>query len=163
MYLLHRSISARKDLRDIFDQLSVTRKAKIVLSSEKSRSAPELCHFQGKRKIGLLTRNNSLDLEITESKYTQKRIFDEICSASILTNCAGLDISNCNNHVITLTTLKKFLEVRQMEIKSEEDLKLIIQVQQWHLFNPLTLLKSIYISSASRAGACIAFRELLKF
>lgn len=127
LFFIH-SISARKDLRDIFDQLSVTRKAKIVLSSEKSRSAPELCHFQGKRKIGLLTRNNSLDLEITESKYTQKRIFDEICSASILTNCAGLDISNCNNHVITLTTLKKFLEVRQMEIKSEEELKLIIQV-----------------------------------
>lgn len=129
-------------MRDIFDQLSVTRKAKLVLASEKSRSAPELCHFQGKRKIGLLTRNNSLDLEITESKYTQKRIFDEICSASILTNCAGVDLSN--NHVITLTTLKKFLEVRQMEIKTDEELKLIIQVNFDSLslkgFQPITYL-----------------------
>lgn len=149
-------------MRDIFDQLSVTRKAKIVLSSEKSRSAPELCHSLGKRKIGLLTRNNSLDLEITESKYTQKRIFDEICSASILTNCAGIDISN-NNHVITLTTLKKFLEVRQMEIKTEEELKLIIQVRIlfWlpcHIFH----FQSKY-SLASRARACAALRELFEF
>lgn len=47
------SLIARKDLRDIFDQLSVTRKNKITLDSDKSRSAPEL--FQEKserRKIG---------------------------------------------------------------------------------------------------------------
>jgi hypothetical protein len=48
------SLIARKDLRDIFDQLSVTRKNKITLNSDKSRSAPEL--FQEKpekRKIGM--------------------------------------------------------------------------------------------------------------
>lgn len=46
------SLIARKDLRDIFDQLSVTRKSKITLNSDKSRSAPELFHIPEKRKIG---------------------------------------------------------------------------------------------------------------
>ena len=48
------SLIARKDLRDIFDQLSVTRKSKITLNSDKSRSAPELFHIPEKRKIGEL-------------------------------------------------------------------------------------------------------------
>jgi hypothetical protein len=48
------SLTARKDLRDIFDQLSVTRKSKITLNSDKSRSAPELFHIPEKRKIGEL-------------------------------------------------------------------------------------------------------------
>lgn len=47
------SLLARKDLRDLFDQLSVTRKSKTRLNSEKSRSAPELCaSIPGQRKIG---------------------------------------------------------------------------------------------------------------
>lgn len=46
------SLIARRDLRDIFDQLSVTRKSKITLNSDKSRSAPELFHIPEKRKIG---------------------------------------------------------------------------------------------------------------
>lgn len=48
------SLIARKDLRDIFDQLSVTRKSKITLNSDKSRSAPELFQIPEKRKIGEL-------------------------------------------------------------------------------------------------------------
>lgn len=58
--LVNFSLIARKDLRDIFDQLSVTRKSKITLNSDKSRSAPELFHEKPeKRKIGkesLLTK-----------------------------------------------------------------------------------------------------------
>jgi hypothetical protein len=51
--LVNFSLIARKDLRDIFDQLSVTRKSKITLNSDKSRSAPELFHEKPeKRKIG---------------------------------------------------------------------------------------------------------------
>lgn len=42
----------RKDLRDLFDQLAVTRKPNKKLNSEKSRSAPELCSAIGQRKIG---------------------------------------------------------------------------------------------------------------
>jgi hypothetical protein len=62
--LVNSSLIARKDLRDIFDQLSVTRKSKITLNSDKSRSAPELFHEKPeKRKIGkktLLTTRNKL-------------------------------------------------------------------------------------------------------
>lgn len=46
------SLMMRKDLRDLFDQLAVTRKPNKKLSSEKSRSAPELCSSVGQRKIG---------------------------------------------------------------------------------------------------------------
>lgn len=43
----------RKDLRDLFDQLAVTRKSHKRLNSEKSRSAPELCCAVTQRKIGM--------------------------------------------------------------------------------------------------------------
>ncbi|XP_055387765.1 1-phosphatidylinositol 4,5-bisphosphate phosphodiesterase epsilon-1-like [Condylostylus longicornis] len=197
------SLLARKDLRDLFDQLSVTRKNRTRLYSEKSRSAPELCAVTGQRKIGnlnnlndnnsgaltydinqiddeisrlqpiiatpkttmtaitptitttittnnnnknnttttkttttsniyknvphfagLLTRNSSLDLELTEAKSAQKKIFDAIAASSILTNCAGIDTAS--NQVITVSTLKKFLEARQMEIKTDDEVKAII-------------------------------------
>lgn len=42
----------RKDLRDLFEQLAVTRSKHKKLNSEKSRSAPELCCTVGQRKIG---------------------------------------------------------------------------------------------------------------
>lgn len=50
--LLSDSLLIRKDLRDLFDQLAVTRKSNKKLNSEKSRSAPELCAAVGPRKIG---------------------------------------------------------------------------------------------------------------
>lgn len=46
------SLLMRKDLRDLFDQLAVTRQTNKKLNSEKSRSAPELCSIIGQRKIG---------------------------------------------------------------------------------------------------------------
>lgn len=49
---LFNSLLARKDLRDLFDQLSVMRKSKSRLNSEKSRSAPELCALTAQRRIG---------------------------------------------------------------------------------------------------------------
>lgn len=119
------SLLARKDLRDLFDQLSVARHRRTNVKSEKSRSAPELCSNFRQRKIGLLTRNSSLDLELTEAKSAQKKIFDAIAASSILANCAGIDTSN--TQVITVSTLKKYLEARQMEVKTEEEIKLIIE------------------------------------
>lgn len=146
----HFSLLARKDLRDLFDQLSVTRKSKTRLNSEKSRSAPELCaSIPGQRKIGkiiivtlflsmvfkkqhpvsgLLTRNSSLDTEFTDAQCAQKKIFNAIAASSILANCAGIDTSS--TQVITCSTLRKFLEARQMEIKSEEEVRSIIKVSK---------------------------------
>lgn len=52
MFFLY-SLLMRKDLRDLFDQLAVTRKTHRRMNSEKSRSAPELCcNVGGQRKIG---------------------------------------------------------------------------------------------------------------
>lgn len=75
--------------------------------------------------LGLLTRNSSLDLEFTEAKSAQKKIFDAIAASSILANCAGIDTSN--TQVITVSTLRKYLEARQMEVKSEDEVIAIIQ------------------------------------
>lgn len=74
---------------------------------------------------GLLTRNCSLDLDLSDVKHTRKKHFDAIAASSI---AASSDFLSCNNKVITIATLKKFLETRQMELLSDEDVKAIIQV-----------------------------------
>ncbi|KAG5673905.1 hypothetical protein PVAND_003906 [Polypedilum vanderplanki] len=139
---LYRSFSliARKDLRDIFDQLSVTRKSKITLNSDKSRSAPELFHEKPeKRKIGLLTRNNSLDFELSQSKYSQKKLFHTLIRnfgyCGNYSPLTAMQISsgnpsmsnNSSSQVITLDTFKKFLETRQIESKSDSEIRMIIE------------------------------------
>lgn len=75
---------------------------------------------------GLLTRNSSLDTEFTDAQCAQKKCFDAIAASSILNNCAGVDTADMQ--VITYPTLQKFLESRQMESKSEEEVKAIIKV-----------------------------------
>lgn len=75
--------------------------------------------------LGLLTRNCSLDLDLSDVKHTRKKHFDAIAASSI---AASSDFLSCNNKVITIATLKKFLETRQMELLSDEDVKAIIQV-----------------------------------
>ncbi|XP_053696518.1 1-phosphatidylinositol 4,5-bisphosphate phosphodiesterase epsilon-1-like [Sabethes cyaneus] len=123
---LYRSFSVltRPDLRDIFNQLAVVSVCRTTLNGEKSRSAPELSDVAVKRKIGLLTRNCSLDLDLSDTKHTRKKHFDAIAASSI---AASNDFLSCNNKVITMATLKKFLETRQMELLSDEDVKTIIQ------------------------------------
>ncbi|XP_058826169.1 1-phosphatidylinositol 4,5-bisphosphate phosphodiesterase epsilon-1-like [Topomyia yanbarensis] len=118
------SILTRPDLRDIFNQLAVASVCRTLLNGEKSRSAPELSEAAVKRKIGLLTRNCSLDLDLSDKKHTRKKHFDAIAAACI---DVGNDFLSCNNKVITMSTLKKFLENRQMELLSDEDVKAIIQ------------------------------------
>lgn len=82
--------------------------------------------FHPSHNQGLLTRNCSLDMELTEAKLSQKINFDAIAASSILNNFERNDSKK--THVITLSTLKKFLESRQMEMKDDDDLKNIIQV-----------------------------------
>lgn len=79
-----------------------------------------------------MTRNSSLDAEFTDAQCAQKKIFNAIAASSILTNCAGIDTSSMQ--VITSSTLRKFLEARQMENKSEEDIQLIIKVRIVHFY-----------------------------
>lgn len=67
-----------------------------------------------------------METEYTDAECAQKKVFDGMASASIISNCAGIDTSN--THVITMSTLRKFLETRQMEIKSEDEVRAIIRV-----------------------------------
>lgn len=57
---------------------------------------------------------------------SQKKIFDAIAAASIFTNCAGIDTNN--SQVITISTFTKFLETRQMEVWTEDQVKALIHV-----------------------------------
>lgn len=49
-----------------------------------------------------------------------------MAAASIVSNCAGA-IDTSNTQVITMSTLKKFLETRQMEVKTDDEIRLIIK------------------------------------
>lgn len=90
--------------------------------------------------VGLLTRNNSLDFELSQAKYSQKKLFNTLIrnfgycgNYSPLTamqiSSGNPSMSN-NTQVITLDTFKKFLETRQMEAKSDGEIKTVIEVSR---------------------------------
>ncbi|KAK4881726.1 hypothetical protein RN001_005045, partial [Aquatica leii] len=125
--LLFRSFSLliRKDLRDLFDQLAISYRSLAVNTTTKLNGVKTQVDKANKKpqKLGLLTRNSHAELEgIVNS---QKKIYDAIAAASIFTNCAGIDTSN--SQVITMSTFMKFLETRQMESLSEDEVKLLIE------------------------------------
>lgn len=77
---------------------------------------------------GLLTRNNSIDCHEyrTSNNLHKKQIFDAIAAASIVNNCSGVDTSK--SQVITLPTFTKFLESRQQEKLTDDEIKALIKV-----------------------------------
>lgn len=78
--------------------------------------------------LGLLTRNNSIDCNEykTSSNLQKKQIFDAVAASSIVNNCSGVETSK--SQVITLATFTKFLESRQQEKLSDENIKALIKV-----------------------------------
>jgi hypothetical protein len=89
---------------------------------------------------GLLTRNNSLDFELSQAKISQKKLFHTLirnfgycANYSPLTAMqisSGNPSMSSNTQVITLDTFKKFLETRQIESKNEAEIKMIIEVRK---------------------------------
>lgn len=75
-----------------------------------------------------MTRNNSIDSHEYQNSGNlhKKQIFDAVAAASIVHNCSGVDTSK--SQVITLATFTKFLESRQQEKLSEEQIKTLIKV-----------------------------------
>lgn len=90
------------------------------------------------RFSGLLTRNNSLDFELSQAKYSQKKLFNTLirnfgyCSNNSPLQAMQISSGNpsmsSSTQVIMLDTLKKFLETRQMESRSDGEIKMIIEV-----------------------------------
>lgn len=136
------SLLIRKELRDLFEQLAISYRSMAVNTSTKIngvKTKPEVKKlqklgtssldtlFSGELCIfsGLLTRNSKAELEGSVVN-SQKKIFDAIAAASIFTNCAGIDTNN--SQVITMSTFTKFLETRQMEVWTEEQVKALIHV-----------------------------------
>ncbi|XP_046688497.1 uncharacterized protein LOC124374291 isoform X3 [Homalodisca vitripennis] len=122
------SLRSRKDLRELFDQLAMSCRSlsDSSLNDTSAKNSPEHT-TKIQQKIGLLTRNSSADL--MEYKNTpgqqKKKIFDAIAASSIISNCAGVDTSK--SQVITLPNFVKFLETKQMEHRTEEEVKELIQ------------------------------------
>lgn len=85
---------------------------------------------------GLLTRNNSIDCHEykTGSNLQKKQIFDAVAAASIVNNCSGVDTSK--SQVITLATFTKFLESRQQEKLSDDEIKVLIKVNVYWVIDP---------------------------
>lgn len=85
---------------------------------------------------GLLTRNNSIDCHEykTGSNLQKKQIFDAVAAASIVNNCSGVDTSK--SQVITLATFTKFLESRQQEKLSDDEIKALIKVNIYWVRDP---------------------------
>lgn len=82
---------------------------------------------------GLLTRNSSSDLMDYKNTPAQhkKQIFDAITVSSIISNCTGVDTSK--SQVITLANFTKFLETKQMEQRTEDQVRELIQVHNFFL------------------------------
>ncbi|XP_065340527.1 uncharacterized protein LOC135939859 isoform X4 [Cloeon dipterum] len=119
------SLRLRKDLRELFEQFATVCRTTSdgSLSDSSHKNSPEHLTLN-KQKIGLLTRNSSNDL-LDKGLSNKKKIFDAIAAASIVSNCAGVDTSK--SQVITLASFCKFLETKQMEQHSEEEVKALIQ------------------------------------
>ncbi|KAK4312307.1 hypothetical protein Pmani_016237, partial [Petrolisthes manimaculis] len=146
------SLRARKDIRELFKTLAVTRKSLSDSSLEDptaSTPTQAMNHSPGQSPpspshprppltrgdLGLLTRNTSLDLLVSRNNSQKKKIFDAIAAASIVTNCAGVDSSK--SQVITLLELGRFLEEQQGELRTQEELRTLL-----HRHEPDPFLRS---------------------
>jgi hypothetical protein len=121
------SLLIRKDLRDLFEQLAISYRSMAVNTSTKVNGVKTKVELKKLQKLGLLTRNSRAELDGSVVN-SQKKIFDAIAAASIFTNCAGIDTNN--SQVITMSTFTKFLETRQMEVWTEEQVKALIHVSR---------------------------------
>ncbi|XP_071630783.1 LOW QUALITY PROTEIN: 1-phosphatidylinositol 4,5-bisphosphate phosphodiesterase epsilon-1-like [Temnothorax longispinosus] len=124
------SLRARKDLRELFGQLAITCRSQSDGSLRDFNIRPAVLRQTSDatpQRIGLLTRNNSIDCHEykTGSNLEKKQVFDVIAAASIINNCSGVDTSK--SQVITLATLTKFLESRQQENLSDDEIKALIK------------------------------------
>ncbi|XP_058792410.1 1-phosphatidylinositol 4,5-bisphosphate phosphodiesterase epsilon-1-like [Phymastichus coffea] len=125
------SLRARKDLRDLFGQLAITCRSQSDGSLRDFNSLrPSVLRQTSDatpQRIGLLTRNNSIDCHEykSSSNLHKKQIFDAIAAASIVNNCSGVDTSK--SQVITLATFTKFLESRQQERLTDDEIKALIK------------------------------------
>ncbi|CAH0559692.1 unnamed protein product [Brassicogethes aeneus] len=115
------SILIRKDLRDLFEQLAISYRSMAV--NTKVNGVRSKVDGKKPTRLGVLTRNSQGELEGSVVN-TQKKVFDAIAAASIFTNCAGIDTNN--SQVITLSTFAKFLETRQMEVRTQDQIKALI-------------------------------------
>ncbi|XP_015189292.1 PREDICTED: 1-phosphatidylinositol 4,5-bisphosphate phosphodiesterase epsilon-1-like [Polistes dominula] len=124
------SLRARKDLRDLFGQLAITCRSQSDGSLRDFSTRPAVLRQASDatpQRIGLLTRNNSIDCHEykTSSNFHKKQILDAVAAASIMNNCSGVDTSK--SQVITLATFTKFLESRQQEKLTDDEIKALVK------------------------------------
>ncbi|KAL3193090.1 hypothetical protein MRX96_058588 [Rhipicephalus microplus] len=113
-------VRCRKDLKDIFESVATNSK---VTASE--LAAEEMASPKSRRTrpkvLGLLTRTSKYEYVDPE----QKKICDAIATASIVSNCAGVDSSK--RLVLECADFKKFLATRQKEELAEKEVIRLIQ------------------------------------
>ncbi|XP_023223275.1 1-phosphatidylinositol 4,5-bisphosphate phosphodiesterase epsilon-1-like isoform X2 [Centruroides sculpturatus] len=113
-------VRSRRDLRNLFEQISITSKhnQELHLDAANSRSVTT----SDSKMLGLLTRNTPFDFYENNQK---KKICDAIAAASIVSNCAGVDTSK--TLVLGVQEFQSFLYTNQGERVSEKQLISLIQ------------------------------------
>ncbi|XP_064469144.1 uncharacterized protein LOC135383352 [Ornithodoros turicata] len=118
-------VRSRRDLRDIFEQVATNAKTASTDSNTEDSSGPSSTTPRRASKrpkvLGLLTRSTRYDYVDPE----QKKICDAIATASIVSNCAGVDSSK--RLVLERADFQKFLETHQGEILTEAQALSLIQ------------------------------------
>ncbi|KAL1439330.1 hypothetical protein MTO96_010351 [Rhipicephalus appendiculatus] len=113
-------VRCRKDLKDIFESVATNSKVTASELAAEEMASPKSCRTRPK-VLGLLTRTSKYEYVDPE----QKKICDAIATASIVSNCAGVDSSK--RLVLECADFKKFLATRQKEELTEEEVIRLIQ------------------------------------
>ncbi|XP_077501808.1 uncharacterized protein LOC144112865 isoform X2 [Amblyomma americanum] len=113
-------VRCRKDLKDIFESVATNSKVTAGELAAEETASPKSARTRPK-VLGLLTRSSRFEYVDPE----QKKICDAIATASIVSNCAGVDSSK--RLVLECADFRKFLATRQKEDLTEEEVIRLIQ------------------------------------
>nr|XP_054933838.1 1-phosphatidylinositol 4,5-bisphosphate phosphodiesterase epsilon-1-like [Dermacentor andersoni] len=113
-------VRCRKDLKDIFESVATNSKVTASELAADEMASPRSCRTRPK-VLGLLTRTSKYEYVDPE----QKKICDAIATASIVSNCAGVDSSK--RLVLECADFRNFLATHQKEEMTEEEVIRLIQ------------------------------------
>ncbi|ODN01451.1 1-phosphatidylinositol 4,5-bisphosphate phosphodiesterase epsilon-1 [Orchesella cincta] len=118
------SLRARKDLRDLFDSISVAQKPDCQAESSQPES-PDRSQSSSTSAGATPRQVLKGKMHSVGAKPESKFIYDAIASASIVQNGAGVETSR--SRVVTLSAFTSFLKVQQGERKPEAEVKALVE------------------------------------
>lgn len=130
-------VRMRKDLKNLFEQVSVTVRAVNEPSVSNPKQIQHGIKVEQNKMLGLLSRNTPFDYH---SNNQRKKICDAIAAASIVTNCTGVDTSKVM--VMGIVEFQNFLATNQGENLSHEQVAALIKRHE----PDLVMRKNLWLS-----------------